>query len=127
MGGDFTGRLGLYRQFGSVTGACWQPIGRIGGVRHIVVTDIVRDILTDIEVIGVIDVLIRIAVGIGTGVEDFQGGNTTFRSPVKAVEVIVEFFGLEALYLKITEVGVSGASSERRCSAWPRGSASLSF
>ena len=81
---------------------------RVSGVRHVVVADVVRDVLADEQVVRVIGTLIGLAIGECTGVQDFESTNAAFDGPMHVGVLVLNKLPLKPLDLVvIAEVGVS--------------------
>ena len=90
-----------------MTGTCWQVVRCVRRVRDVVVTNVIGNVLTDKQVVRVIGALVGLALGEGTGVEDFKGANTALNSSVYVGVFVFNKLLFEALNLiVITEIGV---------------------
>ena len=85
----------------------------VAGVGHIVVADVVGDVLTDEQIVGVVRTLICFPLGECTGVEYFQRADTTFHRPVEVGVLVFHELTLKALDLVVigeVRIGVERAS-----------------
>lgn len=78
------------------------PMAR-AGIGNRTVTDVIRQILTDEEIVGIVDALIGFTVGIGTGVNRIEHAKAAFQRPGRIVEGIFHFILFIALDFQIAE------------------------
>ncbi len=110
MAGEFTVHFVGGEQIRRLTSAGGNAStqGRVSGVRHVVVADVVGDVLTNEKVVGVVSPLISFSFGEGTGVQHFQRADTAFYRPVEVGVLVFHELTLKALDLIVVgEVGIS--------------------
>jgi len=76
-----------------------------------VVTDIVRQVLTDKEVVGIVNCLVRRPVSIRTGVQSFQRTEAAFQRPGRVVELVLNVLWREANDVIIVQIRVGGENA----------------
>ena len=77
-------------------------------VGHIIVTNVVRNVLANKQVVRVVRTLIGLTLRERTGVKDLEGTDPAFNGPVDVRVLVLNEFFLEPLYLVvIAQIGVS--------------------
>ena len=94
-------------QVGRVTGSRRHATGRKGRVGHVVVADVVGNILADEQVVRIVGSLIGLPVSKCPGIDDIECTQPALKGPVEAGVIVLDVVPLEALDLVvIIEVGV---------------------
>ena len=95
-------RRAVYKQVRRLTGAR----RRCGRVCHSPVADVVRQVLADEQVVGVVDELIGLAIGERARVDDLELTDHAVQGPVRVAEGVLDPVLGETLNLEISEVGI---------------------